>query len=224
MAATAPGGSPASRETVVIRFAADGAVTSPTGLSAGSGPRWIAPGPGGTLWLALETARAVARITGVGEPAPPSGGGTAGGEGGGGPVAGHDSTGPLRRHRDNAEDARGARASVRLTLSERATATLRLQRLASGGRVGRRCVKPSRARRGAARCTRLIAVGKPAVRSLGVGSQIVKLAGGRTLAPGRYRLSITARDAAGNRTAKPRVVGFKVAARREPPATVAAST
>lgn len=199
----------------VSRFAADGTVTSLAGLSAGSGPRWIAPGPGGTLWVALETARAVARITGVEPPAPPSGGdgGGNGGAGGGGSTA--DTTAPVVSRVVVAKRTVrvGARARVTLTLSEAATATVRVVRLAPGRRAGRRCIAPARARRGAVRCTRVFPVGKPAVRQLSAGRHTLKLASGRTLAPGRYRLTIGARDAGGNRTATPRVVRFNVAAR-----------
>ncbi len=196
------------------RFAADGTVTPLTGLSAGSGPCWIAPGPGSTLWVALETARAVARITGVEAPAPPSGGGNGGGaDGGGTPTV--DTTAPVVSRVVVAKRTvrGGARARVRLTLSEAAAATVGVARLAPGRRAGRRCIAPARARRGAARCTRVVPVGKPAVRQLSAGQHTLKLAGGRTLAPGRYRLSIGARDAAGNRAATPRVIRFEVAAR-----------
>lgn len=209
-----------SRDSV-SRFAPDGTVTPLTGLSAGSGPRWIAAGPGGTLWVSLETGRAVARITGVEAPAPPAGGGGGtgggagggGGTGGGGPAA--DTTAPVVSGLAAAKRPvrGGARATLRLRLSEAATATVRLERLLPGRRAGRRCVAPARARRGAARCTRAVVVGKPVARSLGAGPQTLKLAGGRTLAPGRYRVTVTARDAAGNRTAKARATTFAVAAR-----------
>jgi len=200
----------------VSRFAADGTVTPLSGLSAGSGPRWIAAGPGGTLWVALETGRAVARITGVEAPTPPSGGGGTGGGGSdGGSVPPADTTAPRVSQLSVAQQkARGgARARLRLRLSEPATATVRIERLLPGRRAGRRCVAPARARRGAARCIRAVALGKPVGRSLGAGAHTLRLAGGRTLAPGRYRVSVAARDAAGNRTATPRTVAFAVAAR-----------
>jgi streptogramin lyase len=54
----------------VGRMTVDGAVTTLDGLSAGSGPRYIAAGPGNTLWVSLEASKKVARITGVEPPSP----------------------------------------------------------------------------------------------------------------------------------------------------------
>ncbi|MBJ7332937.1 MAG: hypothetical protein JHC95_23790, partial [Solirubrobacteraceae bacterium] len=53
----------------VARVTADGAFTT-LPLSAASGPRRITKGAGNTLWVGLETAKKVARITGVEPPAP----------------------------------------------------------------------------------------------------------------------------------------------------------
>lgn len=52
----------------VGRLAADGTVTT-LALTPGSGPRQLSAGPGDTLWVTLDTAEKVARITGV-TPAP----------------------------------------------------------------------------------------------------------------------------------------------------------
>ncbi|MBB4660723.1 virginiamycin B lyase family protein [Conexibacter arvalis] len=194
----------------VSRFTADGAVAPLPGLSAGAGPRWVAPGPGNTLWVALETARAVARITGV-EPAPTGGGSGGGGKGGGGGGSGADTTAPrvtgvavdLRR------TARGSRGRLLLTLSERATTTIKVERRVAGRRAGGRCAAPRRARRGARRCVRWVSAAKPVRRRLGRGRHVVRLAGGRVLAPGRYRVAIAARDAAGN-AMRTRTFAFRV--------------
>jgi streptogramin lyase len=201
------------------RLAADGTVTPLAGLSAGSGPRWIAAGPGNTLWVSLERSRRVARITGV-DPAPTGRGdnGRGGGDRGGGDRGGggtNDTTAPvvsslsvtLRRTRT------GGRGHATFTLSERATATVRLERRLSGRRAGGRCVAPARARRGAKRCIRWVAATAPVRRTLPGGRRVVALAGGRVLAPGRYRVSVSARDAAGNATRTPRIVRFTVRAR-----------
>jgi streptogramin lyase len=67
----------------LVRFTPDGQQTTLTGFSANAGPRQITNGPGDTLWVGLETAAKVARVTGVAAP-PPGGGGAPGG--GGGPL------------------------------------------------------------------------------------------------------------------------------------------
>ena len=52
----------------LARVTATGALTT-LALPAGSGPRQIAPGPGDTLWVTLDTTEKVARVSGV-SPAP----------------------------------------------------------------------------------------------------------------------------------------------------------
>jgi ligand-binding sensor domain-containing protein len=62
----------------LLRLTPDGQTTPLTGFapSGGVGPRKIATGPDGTLWVTLDTPEKVARVTGVEPPAPPPGGGT----------------------------------------------------------------------------------------------------------------------------------------------------
>jgi len=57
------------------RLTPNGQFTQLGGFSANAGPRQLAPGPGNTLWVTLQTADKVARVTGVGPtpPPPPSG-------------------------------------------------------------------------------------------------------------------------------------------------------
>lgn len=55
----------------LTRLTADGVVSGLTGFAKSSGPRQIAAGPGNTLWVTLETAKKVGRVSGV-EAAPPS--------------------------------------------------------------------------------------------------------------------------------------------------------
>ena len=50
------------------RLTTDGAYTSLTGFSAAAGPRRVAAGPGNTLWVTLDTADKIARVTGVDPP------------------------------------------------------------------------------------------------------------------------------------------------------------
>lgn len=57
---------------VLGRLAADGTYSVLGGFSASSGPRQLAFGPGNTLWVVLDTAEKVARVTGIQAPAPPA--------------------------------------------------------------------------------------------------------------------------------------------------------
>ena len=89
---------------------------------------------------------------------------------------------------------------VALTLSERARVTLRLERIAAGRRLGRRCVAPPRAPEGR-RCDRRVpragTVVKPGTAGANRIALPAKLAG-RTIANGRYALVAVAVDTAGN--------------------------
>jgi DNA-binding beta-propeller fold protein YncE len=102
--------------------------------------------------------------------------------------------------------------TIRYTLSEAAKVTFKIEKATGGRKVKGRCVKPSRKNRRAKRCTRYVAL-KGAATDAGVaGRNSSKFSGrwqGRKLAPGRYRLVATARDAAGN-LAKPKRVAFKI--------------
>ncbi|WP_320668805.1 Vgb family protein [Patulibacter defluvii] len=200
------------------RIATDGSRTTLTGLAAGSGPRYLAAGPGNTLWVGLERANKVARVVGV---EPPTDGG-----GGGGEVP-RDATAPtisdvtlLRRtfRAGRTVTPSGVRARggaigtiVRLRLSEPAAVTVAVERLRDGRRSGKRCVAPSRRLRKAKRCTRVQSLG--VLRATGTaGRNEVAFNGrlaGRSLAPGSYRLRVGARDAAGN-AAKERSVRVTV--------------
>ncbi len=100
---------------------------------------------------------------------------------------------------------RGRRAgsAFRFTLSEPARVRITIHRLLTGRRVGRRCRKPSPRYRGRPRCTRSLGVGTLSRRNLRAGINTVSFSGKigrRTLRSGRYRATITATDAAGNRS------------------------
>jgi hypothetical protein len=101
---------------------------------------------------------------------------------------------------------------VSLGLSEAATVTFRVSRLAPGRRVGGRCVRPTARNRGAPRCTRSVRLRGRIVRELPAGTSRLRYRGrlaGRRLRPGRYLLLVRARDAAGNRSAVRRA-GFRI--------------
>jgi hypothetical protein len=105
-----------------------------------------------------------------------------------------------------------ARVTVRATRS--ASLTIGVQAGRPGVRLGSACVAPPsarRARRGRA-CTRFVTV--RGIRTVeapqGVGRLVLRAAaGGRPLAPGRYRLQVTALDSSGNRVG-PAQAGFAV--------------
>jgi hypothetical protein len=78
--------------------------------------------------------------------------------------------------------------------------------------VGKRCRKPSAKLRQHRACTRLKTSGKLTRRNQPAGTDTVKFSGRigrRALAPGSYRATITATDAAGNKS-KPRTARFRI--------------
>jgi hypothetical protein len=109
----------------------------------------------------------------------------------------------VRRTLARGAPRRAARHRAAFTLSEPAAVTLTLQRAVRGRRVAGRC--RARAHTGR-RCTRWVRVAR-VVRTLAAGSRTVLLP--RRLARGRYRLTVAAVDAAGNRGAPKRLL-FRV--------------
>jgi streptogramin lyase len=196
----------------VARLTSSGGLTTLSGLSAGSGPRYITAGPGNTLWVSLETAKKVARISGVTPPAkPPSGGG------GGGGGAGTDVTDPrisalrlsprtFRLGSGFPELLAAVRTGtvIRFKLSEAARVTARFKRRTIGRRVGKRCRRKTRRNARSKKCVRYVRVrgsfsvdGRTGKNRVGFQGRIT---GKHKLRPGRYRLLLRARDAAGNRS------------------------
>lgn len=185
----------------LTRLTPDGAATTLSGFPANSGPRHLAVGRDGTLWVTLENTRQVARVTGVVAPD-----GRRDGGGGGDP---RDVTKPaLSNVRAPAALRVGRAGTLRLTLSEAAKITIRFDRVVFGRRGsgnprsggGGRCVAPRRAphgRRCTLRVTRLgaqVRAGVSGTNALAFGGKL----GRRTIPAGRYRVTITAKDAAGN--------------------------
>jgi hypothetical protein len=101
------------------------------------------------------------------------------------------------------EAARPRRGTTfRYTLSEDATARILIERMLPGRRVGKSCRRPTRRLRKKRRCTRYVAVGTLS-RKAKAGANASPFSGriGRkALRPDRYRATITATDAAGNRS------------------------
>ena len=97
---------------------------------------------------------------------------------------------------------------IRFSITEAATVTLRFRRVLPGRRVGGRCRKPTRLNRSRRRCTRLVLVRGSVSRPVQPGARRIRFAGRLSrrarLKPGRYRMTLTARDAAGNVSAPDR--------------------
>ncbi len=92
--------------------------------------------------------------------------------------------------------------TFRWTLSEAATVKVAITQRAAGKRSGKRCVVPSRKLRKHAPCTRVLArVGLARHAKAGAGSLSFSGRWGKhRLAPGSYQATLTAADAAGNRS------------------------
>ena len=111
--------------------------------------------------------------------------------------------------------ARGGRG-FRYTLSEPATVTVAIERARPGRRVGRRCAKASRQLRSRPVCTRYSRLAPTLTRTGAAGPNELPLhgrLGTKRLAPGAYRATFVATDAAGNRSPGAQV-RFRVRARR----------
>jgi hypothetical protein len=161
-----------------------GVTSHVTGMSGTAGPRYVAPGPGNTIWFTEETGNRVGRVTGI---ALPGGGGGGGGGGRGGGAV--DTTKPkLSKLKLSSRRVRkGGTIRIRYALSEPGSVTLT---------VGR-CVRAKRSK--SRRCVRFKRV-KPTVRLANRKAGQNRLAFTARLRPGAYRLSLSARDKAGNRS------------------------
>jgi virginiamycin B lyase len=173
-----------------------GVTSHVTGMTAGAGPRYVAFGPGNTIWFTEETGNRVGRVTGIELP---------GGGGGGGGGGGSDVVKPTLRslHLTTRRFRLGSKGtSIRFRLSEVATLTLSFERVRAGRKVGKRCVAPTRRNRRHKSCRRYAAL-KSALtfRRQAAGEHRISFRGrlaGKALTPAVYRLTLRARDAAGN--------------------------
>lgn len=195
-----------------------------TAAPADMGPRYIAQGADGNMWFTDETHSAIGRIT-VDAPVvtpPPVD-----------PPPTADTTRPVVSKLKlsastfvvgSAFTAKVAKAKakrpigtdIRFRLSEDATVSIAIERAQTGRRQGSSCRKPSKANRKGKRCTRYTLSGT--LRREGrTGANAVAFSGRvgtKPLAAGKYRVAVTARDAAGNGTAKTVRAGFTVARHR----------
>lgn len=199
------GGAAASGASVTRTFATPGTV--PVTVTATDAE--------GHATSATRTVTVVAPAAPLPEPGAPSRPGTTPPGPGDPPPNGgpRDVTAPtltaIRLSRTRFGAARGATLTWRV--DERATVAFTLARAARGFRSGSRCV--ARAPRTGRRrpCTRWLAAGTlPARTGEGAGTlRVTGRVGRRTLAPGRYRLTLRATDGAGNRSS-PRTVAFTI--------------
>ena len=216
------------------RLSADGAYTRLGGFSAEAGPRFVAAGPGNTLWVTLEglngnDARKVARVSGVVAPTPPPPPPPP-------PPAAAELTGlklvparfrvaafrtPVAARGEAAARKRGKRraragSSIRFRIGRAATVRLKIERRIVGRRSGRRCVAAKRPpRRAAKRCRRWAARGTLVRRDLAAGAHRFRFSGRigrRALKPGRHR--VTAVAVADGLRSTPRRARFTILRRR----------
>ena len=105
--------------------------------------------------------------------------------------------------------------AFRFTLSENAATTIVIARKSTGRRKGKRCVKPTRKLRKAKRCARYTTIHTLRRSQAVLGANRVAYTGRvgkRKLRPGPYRATLTATDAAGNRS-RARRVSFRIVRR-----------
>lgn len=197
----------------VARVTTDGAFTT-LPLSAASGPRRIAKGAGDTLWVGLETAKKVARITGVEAPAAPATPTTP-------PATTPPTTTPptttqlapviskvrltstaFRRGRLLPALTKSTRGTqLRFSLTKPATVRFTFAKAGEGRKVGRSCVKRTRQNAKRKRCVHYTPVRGSFSVKAGAGDHRVRFQGRVTkkitLKPGRYRVSVRATGADG---------------------------
>src|SRR3954452_18801035 len=190
----------------LARLTPDGALTTPIAFPAGSGPRRIAAGANNTLFVRLETSKAIARVTGVTAPPPPPppAATTPAPETSTPPVtpAAPDRTPPaISRFSMSAKSiAVGSTvATIAFTLSEGGSVVVTIEKVKGGHLRGATCRATGKGRS----CLRYVAVKRIRHASVAGGNGL-RFSGrfGRTrLSPGAYRLSLVAVDRAGNASA-----------------------
>ena len=100
---------------------------------------------------------------------------------------------------------------ISYSLSEAATVQLKIEKKSKGRKAGKKCVKETKGNRNKKACTRFTPVGGTFGAPGNAGANQVSIP--KKLTPGTYRLTMTARDAAGNVSTK--VTTFKVAGKKK---------
>jgi virginiamycin B lyase len=195
----------------VARVTSDGTFTT-LPLSANSGPRRITKGAGDTLWVGLETAKKVARITGVEAPAAPvtpTPTPT--------PITTPTTTPALSKLKVTPNALRrGSRlpalttaktgSQLRFTLTTPATVRFTFAKGTVGRKIGSSCVKRTRQNAKRTRCVHHTPVrGSFSVTPSAAGDHRVRFQGRvsakQALRPGRYRVTARATGADGTASA-----------------------
>ena len=182
-----------------------------------SNPIGIARGSDGALWFTESKAGKIGRL--VPDPLP------AGGPGGGESASGGQSTSvpsftrspafqPVRFRSPASKHSRTVHKGsvLTFTLTEAAKLQVQVARVSPGRRMSGKCIAPSHANRHKPRCTRYISIGRFSASALAGASSVPfsGRVGGHALAPGSYRATIVATDAAGNGSA-PATAAFTIA-------------
>jgi streptogramin lyase len=160
-------------------------------------PRFITQGAGNTLWVTFAVGKKIARVSGVENPdtVPPT-------------YASVKLTntkfkvGTKKTALVAKKKKKPAKTgtTISYTLSENATTSIAVLKATSGRKSGKTCVKPTKKLKKAKKCTRYALV-KTLTRLQLAGANKVAFSGriGNTkLKPGKYRFSITGKDATGN--------------------------
>ncbi len=106
-----------------------------------------------------------------------------------------------------------AGGKISYNLSEASTVAFKLEKRVLGRRVGKRCVRQTPKNKRRKRCGKFKQIGAAFNGSGIAGANSVTLPNGKRLKPGLYRLTLTARDAAGNETTQ--ATTFKVAKKKK---------
>jgi hypothetical protein len=106
--------------------------------------------------------------------------------------------GPCDRTAPAVSGLRVIAGKVFYSLSEGATVSFRLEKALSGRKVKGKCVRQNPRNKRKPRCTRFRTVGAGFTGPGAAGANQVAIPSGRKLKPGRYRLTMTVTDAAGN--------------------------
>jgi hypothetical protein len=105
---------------------------------------------------------------------------------------------------------------IKFNLSETADVTLRFQKVLPGRKVGGKCVAPTAKRKKRPKCNRFVSVGRKTFDGLAAGANSVRSRGGLNsgrLKVGKFRLNVSAKDAAGNASKVVRGPVFRIVRR-----------
>ncbi len=117
--------------------------------------------------------------------------------------------GRLRQHEARGERPQGQRRQDLLHASPRPRrCSFQLEKKTPGRKVGGKCVKQTPKNKSKKRCPRFKKIGAKFNGPGKKGANTATLPNGKKLKPGTYRLTMTATDAAGNKTTK--TTTFKV--------------